>query len=209
MQIGSSESREPATPGSSKAAPSPSPSPGYRAERLRAGSRALATCVPRAHTRVKQQPMSDRMGRGGRNHLLLGGELRPPIPDAPRSSPKLRKGYLPRQRRECVRTCGSSPWRQQQEQERSRGRVEASPVPPPRCWYVPTGSAPSHFPAPGPAWLPARARRPHRGPELPWPSGRRRRGSGSAGVRRPSPAAATRRTASLRSRQKMTPGPRR
>uniref|UniRef100_A0A8C6ECD5 ATP-dependent RNA helicase DDX54 n=1 Tax=Moschus moschiferus TaxID=68415 RepID=A0A8C6ECD5_MOSMO len=143
------------------------------------------------------------MGRGGRNHSLLGGELRPP-----RSSPKLRKGNLPRQRGECVRACGSSLRRQQKEREHSRGCVGASPQPPPCCWYVPTGSAPSRFPALGPAWLPARARRPHRGPELPWPSGRRRRGSGSAGVRRPSPAAATRRTASLRSRQKMTPGPR-
>lgn len=65
------------------------------------------------------------------------------------------------------------------------------------------------FPAPGPAWRPARGRRPDPGPVRPWPSGGKRRGCGSAEERPPRLAAATQRTASLRSRRKMTPGPRR
>lgn len=213
-EICSSDSQEPATLGCSghpqPPTRAPRGQPGQSADGLDQGSQALATSGPHAHqTATNHQPSNRMPRRAGRNHSLPRWSGLP-VPDATWSSPKPWGGvsHAGEKTLWARALCVKHPEAARGEGTQQRPR-RGPPPPQTRRWYIPADSAPSCFSAPGPAWLPAGARRPHSGPELPWPNGGKRRGSGSAGERPPSPAAATRRTASLRSRRKMTPGPRR
>lgn len=205
-EICSSESREHATPGSS-GRPQP-PHGGPRGPTLPGKPSPSYVCSTRASN---SNPRAVRRGGAARTILSRGGGLGHPVPDAPGAPQSLGEGSSAPMRGVCAYACmhAKPPEAPEGEGTQSGARRGAPPHVLQHRWYVPANSAPSRFPAPRPAWLAERVRRPHRGPELPWPSGGRRRGSGSAGARPLSPAAATRRTASLRFRQKMTPGPRR
>lgn len=181
---------EPGTPGRSGGAPPPAPRglthPGQLGPSDVCSARASNSNRPPARGRVTR-PEPFATGVGGA------------VPDAPGAPQSRCEGPLaPARGLGCVCARSQPP-----------GAARAEGARPGRGWYVPADSAPSRFPAPGPAWRPELARRPDRGPELPWPSGGRRRGCASAAARPPRPAAATRRTASSRSRRKTTPGPRR